>query len=306
MRTKLLGLFFVLLVNGIYAQQEPIFAEYMFNTNMINPAYAGSRETLNVFTMFRKQWLGIDGAPTTSTLATDFLVNDNVGMGASLIYDKIGPSVENNLAVDFAYKINLSPTYNLRFGLKASANLLDIDYSKLNLEDNSDPLYANNINNKFSPNIGVGLYLYSDESYAGISSPNLLETKHLSKTNSDTNTYLASERVHMYLTLGHVFEFNYNLKLMATYLSKYVSGAPLQNEFSGVFLINEKFTAGFGYRIKAAVSCLAGFHVADDWFIGYAYEMPTTNLIMNTSGSHEFFLKYEFCVTCNRIGPRIF
>lgn len=308
MRIKLV-LFLLLLSGVIRAQQDAQFTQYMYNTININPAYAGSREAMSIFALHRTQWVGLDGAPLTNTVSINTPISgSNMGLGVSVINDRIGPSDENNIAVDLSYTINTSERYKLSFGIKASANLLNIDFTKLNKFDKNDYAFDTNIDNKFSPNIGVGLYLHSDNTYVGLSIPNLLETKHFDRyAATGANSHVAKERMHYYLIAGHVFDLSADVKFKPSILTKMVQGAPLQVDLSANFLINDKFTAGVAYRWSAALSALVGFQVSDSWFIGYAYDMETTKLANYNSGSHEIFLRYELFNSYNKIiSPRFF
>lgn len=308
MKTKTV-LVLLLLSGSIYAQQDVQFTQYMYNTININPAYAGSREVMNVFILHRAQWVGLDGAPVTSTASINSPIKGkNIGIGLSIISDKIGPSDETNVAVDFSYSIKTSDRYKLSFGLKATANLLDIDFNKLNQYDSGDNIFSSNVDNKFSPNIGVGLYFHSDETYVGLSAPNLLETKHFDRyAGIGSNAHIATEKIHYYLIAGHVFDLSGNVKFKPSILTKVVQGAPLQVDLSGNFLINEKFVAGIAYRWSAAMSAMVGFQASDSWFIGYGYDLETTKLSNYNSGSHEIFLRYELFNKYDRIiSPRFF
>jgi type IX secretion system PorP/SprF family membrane protein len=280
MKTKLIILVLILSISASYAQQDAQFTQYMYNTININPAYAGSRDVMSVFALHRTQWVGLDGAPTTNTVSINTPVTgSNVGLGLSIINDKIGPSDENNIAIDFSYTIYTSDTYKLAFGLKASANLLNIDFSKLNQHDKNDYVFDINVDNKFSPNIGAGFYLYSDKGYFGLSAPNLLETTHFDKyASTGANSHVAKERIHYYFIAGHVFDLSDSVQFKPSILAKMVQGAPLQVDISGNFLINEKFTAGLAYRWSAAMSALVGFQVSETLFIGYGYDLETTIL----------------------------
>ena len=308
MKIKLL-LVLLLLSGSIYAQQDAQFTQYMYNTININPAYAGSRESMNVFILHRAQWVGLDGAPVTSTASINTPIEgSNIGLGLSIINDKIGPSDETNVAVDFSYSINTSDRYKLSFGLKATANLLNIDFNKLNQYDSGDNIFTSNVDNRFSPNIGVGLYYHSDDTYIGISAPNLLETKHFDRyAGVGSNTHIATEKIHYYLIAGHVFDLSASVKFKPSMLTKVVQGAPLQVDLSGNFLINQKFMAGIAYRWSAAISAMVGFQVSDSWFIGYGYDLETTKLANYNSGSHEIFLRYELFNKYDKIiSPRFF
>jgi type IX secretion system PorP/SprF family membrane protein len=281
----------------------------MYNTIVVNPAYAGSREAMSIFALHRTQWVGLDGAPVTNNFSVHTPINgSNVGLGLSVVNDRIGPSDENNIAVDFSYSIHTSDRYKLSFGLKASANLLNVDFTKLHIYNPGDPRFQDNIDNKFSPNIGFGLYLHSDNTYFGLSAPYLLETNHYDKSaNNSASSFVAREKIHYYFIAGHVFDLSGSVQFKPSVLTKMVQGAPLQVDISGNFLINEKFTAGLAYRWDASFSGLVGFQVSDSWFIGYAYDMDTTKLANYNSGSHEIFLRFELFNKNDRIiSPRFF
>jgi type IX secretion system PorP/SprF family membrane protein len=293
----------------VAAQQDAQYTQYMYNTITINPAYAGSRGVLSIFGLHRTQWVGLDGAPVTNSFSLNSPVSSNMGLGVSVVNDRIGPSVENNISVDLSYSIETSPFYKLSFGLKGTANLLDVDFTKLNIYDPSDPRFQNNIDNKFSPNIGAGVYFHSDKSYIGFSVPNMLENMHFDKSAKDeAKSYTVNQRMHYYLMAGYVFDLNYNLKFKPSILTKVASGAPLQTDISANFLFNETFTAGLAYRWNASVSALAGFQVSDSWFIGYAYDAETTKLANYNSGSHEIFLRFELINSSKSrmMSPRFF
>lgn len=292
-----------------YAQQDAQYTQYMYNAMNINPAYAGSRGTISIFGLHRTQWVGLDGAPTTNSFSVNAPINTNMGIGVSVINDRIGPMDQNDISVDLSYSIRTSAFYKLSFGLKGTANLLNIDFSKLNIADPGDPMFQYNIDNKFSPNIGAGVYLYSDRSYIGLSVPNMLESTHFDKSaTSEANGYTVRERLHYYLMAGYVFDLDYNLKFKPSVLTKVVEGAPLQVDFSANFLFSEKFTAGLSYRMSAAVSAMAGFQMSDSWFIGYSYDAEMTKLANYNSGSHEIFLRFEILSgsKAKMMSPRFF
>jgi type IX secretion system PorP/SprF family membrane protein len=309
MRIKIVSFVFLLVFLSGYGQQDAQFTQYMYNTININPGYAGSREAMSVFAMHRTQWVGLDGAPITNTASVNTPINgSNVGLGVSIINDRIGPSDENNIAIDFSYSINTSDRYKLSFGLKASANLLNIDFNKLSQYDQNDYAFQTNIDNKFSPNIGVGFYLHSDNTYVGLSAPYLLETKHFDRyAATGANSHVAKENINLYFIAGHVLDLSYNVKFKPSLLTKYVQGAPLQVDLSTNFMFNDKFVAGLAYRWSAAVSAMVGFQASDSWFIGYGYDLETTRLSNYNSGSHEIFLRYElFNKYTKIISPRFF
>jgi len=301
----ILSLFFVVLnFSDLAAQQDAQFTQYMYNTINVNPAYAGSRGVLSVFGLYRAQWVGLDGAPTTSAASLNSPINNSrVGLGVSFIKDEIGPSTRNTVSADVSYTINTSDAYKLSFGLKGSASLLNVDYTKLNRYDLNDPRFQNNIDNQFSPNIGAGVYYHSDKLYAGISVPFILETKHF----NDNSSSVAKDALHYYFIGGYVFDISENTKFKPAFLLKSVKGAPLQADLTANFMFNDKFVLGGAWRWSAAFSGLVGFQVNSNWFIGYTYDTDTTKLANYNSGSHEVFLRYEFKGKQEKIiSPRFF
>ncbi len=148
-----------------FAQQDAQYTQYMYNTININPAYAGSRGVMSVFGLHRTQWVGLDGAPTTNTFSLNTPIsNSNLGVGFSLVNDRIGPTSDNTISADISYTIPMNEVYKLSFGVKASGNIFNLDTDKL---DPSNPIDPNlqNFNNEFSPNFGAGVYLHSDNSF---------------------------------------------------------------------------------------------------------------------------------------------
>lgn len=292
-----------LYTNQVDAQQDSQYTQYMYNTVTINPAYAGNRGMLSINSLYRAQWIGLEGAPETLNISLNTPLGiRGVGFGLSLYQDKIGPSRESNIALDFSYTIPVSDNAKLSFGLKGGINLLDVNFSALTYNP-GDP-NAENISNRLSPAIGLGLYLHSsDKWYVGLSAPNILQTKHYNNIAVST----ATEKTHIYLIGGYVFDLSDTVKFKPALLAKTVVGAPLALDVSANFLFNEKFTLGAAYRWDAAISALLGFQLSDTLMIGYAYDRDTTELGNYNSGSHEIFLRFELSSRSrNKVNPRFF
>ena len=286
-----------------YAQQDAQFTQYMYNTININPAYAGSRGFMSLFALHRTQWVGLDGAPVTNSFSINTPIsNSKMGLGISFLNDRIGPTNENEISADVSYFIPTSESFRLSFGLKVTANVFNLDVSRLNPVSQNDPQFQN-LNNSFTPNFGAGLYLHSEKTYIGLSVPNFIESNKY-----DSNSVaMFKEKINYYLIAGHVFDLGENLKFKPTLLTKMVSGAPLQVDVSGNFLISKKFVIGSAYRWSAAFSAMAGFQISEGIFVGYGYDKETTNLANYNSGSHEIFLRFELSKTYNKItSPRFF
>ncbi len=285
-----------------FAQQDAQYTQYMYNTINVNPAYAGSRGALSIFGLHRAQWVGMDGAPVTNSFSVNTPINESkIGIGVSVVNDKIGPTVANKISADISYTIQTSETWKLSFGIKGSADMFDLNVNDLNPEDQNDPQFQNY--QKFTPNVGAGIYLHSDKAYVGLSIPNMIQTNNY----NDEEVAIYKELMSYYLIAGYVFDINYNLKFKPALMTKLTSGAPLQIDLSANFMYNDKFVLGAAYRWDAAFSGMAGFQVYEGLFVGYAYDSDTTNLKNYNSGSHEIFLRFELFNHLNKIvSPRFF
>ncbi|PKV48067.1 type IX secretion system PorP/SprF family membrane protein [Aquimarina sp. MAR_2010_214] len=298
-----------------YAQQDAQYTQYMYNTVSVNPAYAGSRGVMSIMGLHRSQWVGLDGAPRTQTLTlnTPLGGSERLGLGLSIVNDEIGPTDETYFDIDFSYTIPTSEQGKLSFGIKAGGHLLSVDFQRLSQFNTNDALFENNIDNKFSPNVGVGLYYHTNRFYFGLSAPNLLETDHFDESTTTSSStavsFLAEERINYYLIAGHVFDLSNELKFKPAVLGKLVFGAPLQVDVSANFLLYERLTLGVAYRWSAAISAMAGFQISDSLMIGFAYDREVTELGQTqfNDGSYEFMLRFELFKKYNRmLTPRFF
>jgi len=304
---------FISTIGTVSAQQDAQYTQYMFNTLSVNPAYAGSRGQLSAAALYRSQWVGLEGAPETFTLNLHSPIrNSKLGYGISVVQDNIGNGVVSETYLDavISYTIDVSLEGKLSFGLKAGGNLLDLDFNSLRNFD-VEPVNVDNIENRFSPNVGLGLYYHTNKFYAGLSAPNLLQTEHFDNSRALANDvqFLSRERINFYMITGYVFDLGGNLKFKPALLTKVVGGAPLQVDVSANFLFNDKFSLGGAYRWDAAVSGLVGFQISDQLMLGLAYDRETTQLggAQFNDGSFEVFLRFELVKSFQRlVSPRFF
>lgn len=295
---KVLTLFITLLMfaSTAHAQQDAQFTQYVYNTININPAYAGSREALSLNALYRTQQVGLDGAPRTFSFSGHSpLKNERLGLGVSVRRDDIFIIDETFVDVDFSYTIPTSARGKLAFGIRGGLQLFNIDFARLNPENdlNGEFSTANNVDNRFSPNVGVGLYYYTNKFYIGYSAPTLLRTEFFDENGDPNSSFLARDRVTHNLIAGYVFNLSQKTKFKPAALVRAVSGAPIGLDLSGSLLFNDKFSIGLNYRLDAAVSVLAAFQISDALTIGYAYDRDTTELRNFNDGSHEIFLRLE-------------
>ena len=306
-------LFIGFVFQGLVAQQDAQYTQYMFNTLTVNPAYAGSRGQLSFAGLYRSQWVGLDGAPETFTLNLHSPIrNSRLGYGVSIVNDNIGDGVVQQTYLDavVSYTIEFAREAKLSFGLKMGGNMISLDFNGLRNFD-QEVVQQDNIDNKFTPNFGLGLYYHTDKFYVGVSAPNILETEYFDNSGGDANSvnFLSAQQINLYLITGYVFDIGADLKFKPALLTKAVGGAPLQVDLSANFLFADKFSFGAAYRWDAAVSALAGFQITDQIMIGLAYDRETTELggTQFNDGSFEIFLRLELLKSFQRtVSPRFF
>ena len=287
-----------------FSQQDAQYTQYMYNMNVLNPAYAGSKKgTLSASLLGRTQWLGIPGAPQTAVLSVHSPITPRMGLGVSLLADKIGPVSEQFAYADYSYTIPLGLYDNLAFGLKGGITLVNANLADLDLNQAGDVNFVNNINN-FQPNVGFGMFYYSDIYYVGVSVPNLLSTTYLEDKNGFESKI--SKRNHMFLTGGYVFELSYDWKFKPSFMAKGSMGAPLSIDLSANFLFNEAFEVGTSYRWDDSVSLLINAKVSDNIRVGYSYDFTTSELNKFNSGSHELIILFDLQTSYEIISPRFF
>lgn len=280
---------------GVYAQQDPMFTHYMFNTLAINPGYAGTRDALTVTGLHRSQWVNFEGAPITQTVTmhTPFL-SKKTGLGISFLNDKIGPTNTTSFYVDFSYKIKVTKKASLSFGLKGGTNMMRSDLSTLDIQDEGDVAFASDLQSQFLPNFGAGLYYSTDKYYVGLSVPKLLENNFDNNT-ATGSTDLGGEEKHYFLIAGTYFNLSQDIKLKPTTFLKVTNGAPMEMDVTGTFIYKDKVWAGLMYRTGDAAGGLFGVNLTSQLALGYSFDWSMANTTFNyNGGSHEVMLRYDF------------
>ncbi len=296
MRSNLL--FIIILLSGwlVTAQQDPQYTHYMYNMNVVNPAYAtATPATLNLGGLYRTQWVGAVGAPKTMTFFGHSPVSKKIELGLSLVSDDIGDGAkkENNFYADFAYVLQLNGGHRLSFGIKAGFTSMSTNFNGFKLESGNaatDLAFAQDIN-FIKPNIGTGIYYFTDSYYIGLSVPNLLASKHIEEQNGITA--LGSENIHTFFTGGYVFRLSPDFKLKPAFMMKFSEGSPATYDISVNALYLDRFELGGAYRVNDSFSGLMSIGVTSDIRIGYAYDYTTSNLGKFNSGSHEVFILFD-------------
>jgi hypothetical protein len=308
---KVIVLFALIVVAGVaklHAQQDPQFSHYMYNTVSVNPAYAGSRGVLNITGLHRSQWIGLDGAPTTQTLSLNTpLRNKKMGIGFSVVNDRIGPLNQTFIYADYSYAVRLTETLKLSFGLKAGVNWFQPKIAGLATVQGSDPSFVGStIESVIKPNIGAGIYLHKETWYVGASAPRILENK-FSLGAGDNDTTAVKEARHMFFIAGCVFPINSQLKLKPTGQLKMAKNAPLSIDVTVEALIRDKFSLGVGLRVGDSFYGMVGYQFTNQFRVGFAYDYTTTRLQNVNNGTVEFMLSYDFLFNNDKLrSPRYF
>lgn len=292
MRRIIITAILLLCVAEIYAQQDPHYTQYMYNMNVINPAYAGSKETISGGLLFRRQWVSLEGAPTTGTFNIHSPLGKNVGGGLSFISDRIGPARQQNLYGDFSYTLDLGGEHKLALGVKAGATFHQIglfDEVFNSVPDPNDPLFANNVSRTHF-NAGVGAFYYTEKYYVAFSIPNMFKAVHL---NTSDGRKFGSESLHFFLTGGYVFDLNPDVKFKPFAMIKSAFDTPVSWDLSTNFLFNERFEVGATYRYQDSFGAMVGFQINPSLKIGYAYDHITSVLRNTTPNSHEVILLFD-------------
>jgi type IX secretion system PorP/SprF family membrane protein len=305
MKTLLTSL--ILLVSTtLFAQQEALLSQYMFNKLAVNPGYAGSRELLTADILYRYQWVGIEGAPKTINASIHSpLANPHLALGFNVYNDKIGPMNYNGALATFAYRL-IFPKSKLSFGLQAGIKNSGIVWNDFNAYDDQDPFLINQVKKQVVPDVNFGVYYYSANFYAGLSSQQLLQNQTLVVDETDGNTQFSKLLTHFYGMTGVAIPMGENVVFRPSMLAKYVKNAPVQLDLNASFLFANTLWLGASYRTEKAVSLMTEVTIAQNLRLGYSYDIWLNELKAYNRGSHEIRLSFDFNVSKRMLTPRYF
>jgi type IX secretion system PorP/SprF family membrane protein len=285
-------------------QQHPLFTQYMFNGLLINPAYAGSQESLSLSALVRKQWVGIEGAPSTQTFSAHTpLRKEKISLGLILMNDYIGVSHTYSINGIYAYRITMKKGGHLSAGIQTGVTRVHSELSSLPTKDPNDPAFASDLVSPFMLSIGAGLYYYTHKFYTGLSVPNLMG-------NSMSKFYHSNvfpQKRHYLFTTGYVFNLSPNLKMKPSTLVKLIEGSPLQVDLNTNFLIKDVLWVGCSYRSFSSLNFIAQIQVSNQMTIGYSYDNGLSKFHSFVKGAHEIALTYNFKFFSSKVvSPRHF
>lgn len=292
-------IFCCLVVKTATAQQDPQYTQYMYNMNVINPAYAGSKESLSVGALYREQWSGVQGAPKTFTFNAHTPLGNGFGVGLSAINDQTRPVDETNLFADISYTIDVGSNSKLAFGLKAGATLHNSNFTDMYFQDEMDPAFQEDISGTY-PSLGAGVLYYTDKFYLGLSMPNFIGSTHLEVDGRE----FGSEKQHYFLTAGYVFDINDYIKFKPSTLIKSELSSEISFDANANFMFYDRFEVGASYRYEDAISALASVRATDWLQFGFAYDATQSNL---KEPSYEAFVIFDiFFKKKTYVSPRYF
>lgn len=286
-------------------QQDPMYTQYVFNLQTVNPAYVGYWQTMGFTLLSRNQWVGINGHPTTQTFSiqTPFR-SENVGLGFNVVLDKIGLEKRLLMNIDYSYQIFLSENTSLRFGIKGGFTNYSNNLNEYVQNTSNDPVFQGTIDNKFMPNFGVGFFLSNQKYYLSLSLPKIIENNYQSNVN---NFSTKSEVRHMFFAGGMMFDLSDNVKFKPSFMTKSVLGSPFEYDLSANFLLAERFWIGGMYRSGDSFGVIAQWIINRKLRFGYAHDFTTSDLRNYHNGVHEVMISYEFIPSKRKyVSPRYF
>jgi len=305
---NLFSALFILMATSLFAQQDVLYSQYMFNKLAVNPGYAGSREVLTADILYRNQWVNIDGAPKTISAAIHSpLANPHLALGFNVYSDRIGPLNYTGAMATFAYRI-IFPESKLSFGLQAGVKNNGIVWNDFVPVNDDDPFLVEHsqVKKQIVPDANFGVYYYTDKFYVGLSSRQLLQNHSLVIRDSAGNTQLTKLLAHFYGMAGVAIPLNENVVFRPSLLAKYVKNAPLQLDINASFLFANTLWLGVSYRTEKAVAFITEINIAQNFRIGYSYDIWFNELKVYNKGSHEIRLSYDFNIGKRLLTPRYF
>lgn len=266
------------------AQIDPLYAQYLNNPLLINPAYSGIHNNFNAAASYRKQWAGFDGSPSTFNVNAHSSFNNNkMGLGLIVLKDEIGSNANTEIQATYAYKLDLQGKY-FSFGLQAGVVNFKSSNGDLNPYDPGDPAFAGTFNFT-KPSFGAGAILHSDKYLVGVSVPRMLKSN---VSIGDIEAELYSQ--HYYIVGAYNIFLNEHLRIKPSVLLKGVRGARLSTDLNFALNIDERYTAGVFTRNFNTYGLLAQMKINDTYRFGYALEVPSNNSVGTKFTSHEFMI----------------
>ncbi len=271
------------------AQHSPQFTHFMFNKLIYNPAYAGDREALAASAVYRNQWLGIEGAPTTLNfnVHTPF-AGERAGIGLSVVADKIGAVNTTFANLSYNYRVPVGETAKLSVGISGRLEHGRFDVSEIDAYDTDDVFIQSELDNTIQANFGAGVFLSGKNYYVGVSVPTVLQNSLYSEVGfaSAFRTYYAMGAV--------ILNVSDNVKFKPSVLLSINQSAPFDMDLNASFLLMDAFWIGATWRLDDSVDALIQYQFTPNLRGGMAFDFTTSELSNYTAGGYEFMIEYIF------------
>jgi len=288
MKKKILSLLCVFASLTTYGQQDPLYAQYINNPFVLNPAYAGLTENLNLALSYRNQWTNLDGSPKTWNANGHISLHDNkMGAGFMVISDKAGGRSVTEMVASYSYRLRLPHGKVFSFGMQGGMTNYKFDNSKVNPYDPSDPLFNGQMN-ETKPTLGFGMIFNNDQYYISFSVPRMLK----SSAQAEDQTYSMYNQ-HYYLMGSYVMMLSERIRLKPAVLLKMVSGAPASVDLNASLILHENYQAGILTRNFNTYGLFAQILIKDSLRLGYVFEIPTGSSVGSNFQTHEITLGYR-------------
>lgn len=289
-----------------YSQQDAMFTQYLENIMLLNPAYAGSKDGVSMMVVSRNQWVSFGDAPVTRSISVNSPISVyNMGLGLSLTRDEIGPTTQTTFFADYSYKLYLAENKTLLLGIKGGLNFYEAGLTNLELINPDDPVFINDFNRNFLPNVGVGAFYHTNNYYLGLSVPKLVEN--IINKNSLAIQNINRERIHVFFMAGYVHDINRIIKFKPAILTRFVKNAPVSFDLNTTFMFYDRLWLGAMYRMGDSFGGVFQLQITDQIKLGYSYDLSTTALGAFNKGSHEIMLTYDFALARGKVrSPRYF
>jgi type IX secretion system PorP/SprF family membrane protein len=287
---------------AVWAQQQVMFTQYMFNQMALNPAYTGIHEGVSASALLREQWVGFEGAPNTQMFSIHSPMGFSpISLGGVVLRDQIGATTQHSVRLTYAYRIKLANKTKVSFGLQGMFTHYRQQFST---DAGSDPTLANANESVFRPNFGTGIMWHSDKFYLGLGVPQVLNQA-FDPSNPDSDSELIR---HYFLSAGYVFPLGPSVMLKPNILLKAVDGAPLQMDVNVNVLLKNIVWFGLSYRSLDSFDAVVQFQIGPKFQVGYGFDFwTTTDLSRVNSGSHEIMVNYVISLPRTKIlTPRYF
>ncbi len=277
-------------VFAVVAQQRPLQSLYMFDPLLINPAFAGNHVQLSATSIYRNQWVNLEGAPKTFTASIhSSFFNTKMGLGVILGNDQIGIHNDFSFYGIYSYRIKISRKGTLSMGIQGGFNNIRSDYTRLNLKSQNDPNLTGVIT-KLNPNVGAGFFYYQKNLYAGISVPQLINNNVL---DLEGNGSLSTQLRYYYVFSGFSKNLSNNVKVLPSTLLRIQEQAPFSFDLNTTFVFHDVVGLGVSYRLNEGMVGLFELQLNENFHVGYAYDFTTSDLNQFSNGSHEIMINYR-------------